>query len=75
MVDYRGLPLHNIGKAVKSLLGLFKHGASKLITVGLGDNLNDLPMLEVVDRAVLIKNTMGNKTIGYSLEILRFLMK
>ncbi len=71
---FSGLLVHK-DKAVKSLSGLFKQGSSKLITVGLGDSLNDLPMLEVVYRAVLTKNTMGNKTIGCSLEILRFLMK
>lgn len=45
------------GKAVKILVDIFRknYPEMKIITVGLGDSLNDLPMLEVVDKAFLVK--------------------
>ena len=43
------------GGAVKVLIRLFKEKAPELTTVGLGDSLNDLPMLEAVDKGFLIK--------------------
>ena len=50
------------GKAVKILTDIFKknYPETKIITVGLGDSLNDLPMLEVVDKAFLMKKEAGN---------------
>jgi len=47
------------GKAVKVLLDLFKQGFSDLQTIGIGDNLNDLPMLEAVDIPVLVQKPGG----------------
>lgn len=50
------------GKAVKILVDIFKRNQpeTKIITVGLGDSLNDLPMLEAVDRPFLVKKLSGN---------------
>jgi mannosyl-3-phosphoglycerate phosphatase len=50
------------GKAVKILADIFKKNSSetRITTVGLGDSLNDLPMLEVVDKAFLVKKEAGN---------------
>ncbi|ODS31823.1 MAG: mannosyl-3-phosphoglycerate phosphatase [Candidatus Scalindua rubra] len=50
------------GKAVKVLVDIFKknYPETRIITIGLGDSLNDLPMLEAVDRAFLVKKESGN---------------
>ena len=50
------------GKAVKILTDIFKKNSPEtgITTVGLGDSLNDLPMLEVVDKAFLVKKEAGN---------------
>jgi mannosyl-3-phosphoglycerate phosphatase len=50
------------GKAVKILTDIFKKNSpgTRIVTVGLGDSLNDLPMLEVVDKAFLVKKEAGN---------------
>jgi len=44
------------GKAVKILTQIYKSNwGNDLLTIGLGDSSNDLPMLESVDIAVLIR--------------------
>jgi mannosyl-3-phosphoglycerate phosphatase len=50
------------GKAVKILTDIFKknYPETEITTVGLGDSLNDLPMLEVVDKAFLVRKEAGN---------------
>jgi len=50
------------GKAVKILTDIFKknYPETEITTIGLGDSLNDLPMLEVVDKAFLVKKEAGN---------------
>ncbi len=50
------------GKAVNILVDIFRknYPEAKILTVGLGDGLNDLPMLEVVDKAFLVKKELGN---------------
>ena len=50
------------GKAVKILVDIFKknYPETEITTVGLGDSLNDLPMLEVVDKAFLVRKEAGN---------------
>ncbi len=50
------------GKAVKILVEIFRKNfpESRIITVGLGDSLNDLPMLEAVDKAILVQKKSGN---------------
>jgi len=47
------------GKAVKILIRIFKKKYPKLLSVALGDSFNDLPMFEVVDKAILLKNPDG----------------
>ena len=50
------------GKAVIILGDIFKknYPETRIITVGLGDSLNDLPMLEAVDKAFLVMKESGN---------------
>ena len=50
------------GKAVNILVDIFKknYPETKILTVGLGDSLNDLPMLEAVDKKFLVKKELGN---------------
>jgi mannosyl-3-phosphoglycerate phosphatase len=51
------------GKAVRILKKLYDKAGISTISIGLGDSLNDLPMLENVDVPVLVKK----KTGGYEL--------
>ena len=50
------------GKAVKILADIYRRNypETEITTVGIGDSLNDLPMLEVVDRPFLVKKVSGN---------------
>ncbi|MHC4322260.1 MAG: HAD-IIB family hydrolase [Planctomycetota bacterium] len=50
------------GKAVNILVDIFRknYPDAKILTVGLGDGLNDLPMLKVVDKAFLVKKEFGD---------------
>lgn len=43
------------GKAVKMLKGFYVKEFEKILTVGIGDSLNDLPMLNAVDHPILLK--------------------
>ncbi len=43
------------GKAVKKLHQLYKRQFPKMISVGLGDSANDLPLLQSVDRPFLVQ--------------------
>ena len=43
------------GKAVKVLIKFFKKEFTKTQTIGLGDSLNDLPMLKAVDIPILVQ--------------------
>ena len=43
------------GKAVEILKKLYRKEFSSIWTAGVGDSLNDLPMLSVVDRAIFLK--------------------
>ncbi|HWP93080.1 MAG TPA: HAD-IIB family hydrolase [Thermodesulfobacteriota bacterium] len=47
------------GGAVKTLIDIFKVKFSGLKTIGIGDSLNDLPMLEAVDIPVLVQKPDG----------------
>jgi mannosyl-3-phosphoglycerate phosphatase len=51
---------HDKGRAVKTLNGLFQKMLGPVLTLGLGDNLNDLPMLEAVDLPVLVGKSDGS---------------
>jgi mannosyl-3-phosphoglycerate phosphatase len=48
------------GKAVLLLKELYRQKAMNLKTIGLGDSLNDLPMLKAVDYPVLIQKPDGS---------------
>jgi len=47
------------GKAVDILIELFKDTSPNLKTIGIGDSLNDLPMLQVVDIPILVRKPDG----------------
>lgn len=47
------------GKAVEILKSLYENQFGSIFTIGLGDSLNDLPMLSVVDRAIFLKGEEG----------------
>jgi len=47
------------GKAVSILKKLYEQKARPLISIGLGDSLNDFPMLENVEMPVLVKKKTG----------------
>ena len=48
------------GKAVKVLKGFFEREYGRITTIGLGDNLNDLPLLKEVDHPVLVQRGDGS---------------
>ncbi len=51
---------HHKGRAVTMLRAFFKQAKGSATTIGLGDSLNDLPFLLVVDRPVLIRKEDGS---------------
>ncbi len=52
---------HNKGKAAQILFKLYsRFFNSDIITIGIGDGLNDLPLLEVVDYPVLLPDSKGD---------------
>lgn len=56
---------NNKGKAVKTLTDIYVKELGNVTTVGLGDSLNDLPMLKEVDIPVLVQKPGG----GYEKDI------
>jgi mannosyl-3-phosphoglycerate phosphatase family protein len=48
------------GKAVRILYDLFRRQFGNIFTVGLGDSLNDLPMLQTVDCPILVRKPDGS---------------
>ena len=48
------------GIAVQTLTGLYRHRHEKVITVGVGDSPNDLPMLRAVDYPYLVLRPNGH---------------
>ncbi|MCU0598559.1 MAG: HAD-IIB family hydrolase [Desulfobacterales bacterium] len=50
---------HDKGQAVKRLNRLFEKTYGRIMTIGIGDSLNDLPMLAAVDQPVLVKKVDG----------------
>ncbi|MBI4482319.1 MAG: HAD-IIB family hydrolase [Acidobacteria bacterium] len=57
---YHLLGDHDKGRAVRILNDLFRRAHGSIVTVGLGDTLNDLPMLEAVDLPVVVKKADGD---------------
>ncbi|MBN1409179.1 MAG: HAD hydrolase family protein [Calditrichaceae bacterium] len=62
------------GIAVKKLIDLFKDKwkTNNLITIGIGDSMNDLEMLKSVDKPVLVKKPGGSHQEGIELENLLY---
>lgn len=50
---------HHKGRAVHILRRLYERRDGPVITIGIGDSLNDLPFLVAVDRPVLVKKESG----------------
>jgi len=50
---------HHKGRAVNILRKLYERRDGPVMTVGIGDSLNDLPFLVAVDRPVLVKKETG----------------
>jgi len=50
---------HHKGRAVAKLCKLYEQHFGPLTTIGIGDSLNDLPFLAVVDRPVLVRKLSG----------------
>ena len=62
---------HDKGRAVRYLIDCYSRLAGcdgvKLKSVGIGNSLNDLPMLEVVDQPILVQLTNGSYEPGIEL--------
>lgn len=50
---------HDKGRAVNILMSLYRQQYGDVVSIGLGDNLNDLPMLMEVDHPVLVRHKDG----------------
>ncbi len=59
------------GKAISILTDIFRHEDDELTTIGLGDSLNDLPMLEVVDVPVLVQKPNKTYEPGIKIDVKR----
>lgn len=51
---------HDKGLAVKTLKALYEREYGEIFSIGLGDSLNDLPLLQAVDHPVLIRHEDGS---------------
>lgn len=51
---------HDKGRAVEILKALFQQESGNIYSIGLGDGLNDLPLLRAVDCPVLIRHEDGS---------------
>ncbi len=49
----------NKGNAVKILTQLFKKEYGEIKTIGVGDSMNDIPMLKAVEQPAIVKNKKG----------------
>jgi len=52
------------GRAARMLTEFFQRGQPPLTTVGIGDSLNDLPLLEAVDIPVIVQHDDGSHLDG-----------
>jgi len=57
---YNIMGANDKGKAVNILVDLYRQMWAEVETIGLGDSLNDLPMLSVVDLPILVQKKDGN---------------
>lgn len=60
------------GRAVSMLMSLFKRSKSDAVSVGIGDALNDLQLLEAVDIPVLVQDADGGYDPRISFSDLRY---
>lgn len=51
---------HDKGRAVKLLESLYRREHGAVASIGLGDSLNDLPLLQAVSRPVLVQHADGS---------------
>jgi len=55
----------NKGEAVRKLMNIYRQTQGKIISIALGDSPNDLPMLQSVDKPILLRK----KDLSYNKEI------
>ena len=60
---------HDKGKALRILLDLYRQSDPEIISIGLGNSANDLPLLSQVNQGILVKNADGS----YDPEILKII--
>jgi mannosyl-3-phosphoglycerate phosphatase len=61
---------HDKGEAVRSLIRMYmKNSTDEFLTIGLGDSMNDLSLLEAVDLPVLLKKEDGSYQEGMPVEL------
>lgn len=48
------------GKAVSILIELYKRKFGEVVTIAIGDSPNDIPMLEKVDKPIIVQKSGGN---------------
>jgi mannosyl-3-phosphoglycerate phosphatase len=63
---------HDKGRAVQQLSDLYRQQYGQVLTVGLGDSLNDRPMLGAVDRPILVRRPDGSYDPDVTLPGLEF---
>jgi mannosyl-3-phosphoglycerate phosphatase family protein len=51
---------HDKGDAVRTLLGHYRRQCPSLVSIGLGNSANDLPLLRQTDVAVIVRNPDGS---------------
>ena len=56
------------GRACRVLLDLYRKECGTVFTAGIGDSLNDLPMLDIVDRPFLVERPGGGHAEGIAIE-------
>jgi mannosyl-3-phosphoglycerate phosphatase len=57
---YHIMGRHDKGRAVNLLTSLYRQQYGATVNIGLGDSLNDLPLLQAVDFPVLVRHEDGN---------------
>lgn len=58
------------GQAVSELIEIYRRELKNVTTIGLGDSLNDLPMLKSVDLPVLVKKPDGSYDSQINIEVM-----
>lgn len=58
---------HDKGKAAETLFGFYRRVFGEIVTIGIGDGFNDLPLLRAVDYPVLVPREDGSYAKGVHL--------